>query len=436
MGRYERTEHQYNQKSERNTSNANTDGKISNDTNDKENIHVPDAYKASAGLVSVGNTNVIICAPSAGLREYNVNCVLKDDTTQSKAFDIGASNIVCQFLNGINGTIFMFGQTGSGKTHTMFGPDDKASSDVTGATSTRGMLPRAFGCILDHCDFLRNNNVQCELKFAYVEVLGNEVINLLEEGTTVGAWSGVAARSVLEGNASLTVRSKKEAEALLIKGDSNKRRAATEMNERSTRAHSVMMFDLIKIVDDIETHSQLVMADLGGSEQLKKSKAVGEELSNAIKINSGLLALKQCIDAVNQQKAHVPYVASTLTQLLSGALGGHSRSSLVVTCSMASHHAAETMHALDFGMKSMNIVNKTDRYHNMRQGFAAIDAINTRLKELEEEIQRSERWENKVVVRQDLEGEERQLVSVLVGAEHLRKEYESLIARKLELVGC
>jgi len=410
--------------------------KTDTDKENKSNKGPTDFGGAQPGMVSITDTSVILVAPSAGLREYNFNHVLNASASQQRMFEKGANPIVGQFLNGINGTIFMFGQTGSGKTFTMFGPDSESSYAVSSKMASRGVVPRTFSEVIDHCDYLRkqNPNTTVTLKVAYVEVFGNDVSNLIMDKEKVGAWAGVAARTVLEGHASVEVNTKEEAEALLRQGDQNKRRAATAMNDRSTRAHSIIMMDLYKNENDTETHSQLVLADLGGSEQLKKSKAEGEERTNAININTGLLALKQCIDAVNENKEHIPYKNSTLTQLLSGALGGNSRTSVVVTCSTEPQHASESMSALTFGKKSMNITNTAEM--EMRLGTSAIDAIDARLKELEEKIRTTERWENQIVIRKDLDGEEKQLKSVLVGAEDLREEYEGLIARKVALVGC
>ena len=56
-----------------------------------------------------------------------------------------------------------------------------------------------------------------------------------------------------------------------------------------------------------------------------------QRLAEAVNINTGLLALKRCIDALHEgQRAkregksppHVPYQDSKLTMLLSSALGG------------------------------------------------------------------------------------------------------------------
>ena len=77
--------------------------------------------------------------------------------------------------------------------------------------------------------------------------------------------------------------------------------------------------------------SQLLLADLAGCEHLSKSKARGDAKREAATINSGLLVLKKCISALNQEKSHVPYLESKVTMLLKGALGGSSRTFCLVT---------------------------------------------------------------------------------------------------------
>ena len=61
---------------------------------------------------------------------------------------------------------------------------------------------------------------------------------------------------------------------LLRVGEEQKRRAATMMNERSSRAHSILILSLHQrnVVTGVEVNSKMFLADLGGSEQIKKSK--------------------------------------------------------------------------------------------------------------------------------------------------------------------
>ena len=85
------------------------------------------------------------------------------------------------------------------------------------------------------------------------------------------------------------------------------------MNERSSRAHSLLLLTVtqqhqrasvgVGAVTAPGEHdtaapivvSQLCLADLGGSEKVKRSGASGERLHEAIFINKGLLALKSVV---------------------------------------------------------------------------------------------------------------------------------------------
>jgi kinesin family protein 5 len=68
------------------------------------------------------------------------------------------------------------------------------------------------------------------------------------------------------------IESLQHIEELLKTAESNKRRAATAMNTRSTRAHTLTYLSLRQTRGDVRLKSLLCLADLGGSEQLKKSK--------------------------------------------------------------------------------------------------------------------------------------------------------------------
>ena len=62
--------------------------------------------------------------------------------------------------------------------------------------------------------------------------------------------------------------------------------------------------------------------DLAGSERIKKTGAVGKQLSEGININKGLLALGNVISALTDEKrsaagtGHIPYRDSKLTRIL------------------------------------------------------------------------------------------------------------------------
>ena len=175
-----------------------------------------------------------------------------------------------------------------------------------------------------------------------------QVSDLLQQGRRCGHSKVAAQHYVLRGSANVAVGSVEEVAELLAKGESVKRKAATAMNDRSSRAHALFIMTLEQYDPalDRKVTSSLFLADLGGSEQVKKSRVgagemsdhhglvIGDQMREAIHINLGLLSLKQCVDAINKGNPYVPFQNSKLTMLLSPALGGDSKASVVVCGSM------------------------------------------------------------------------------------------------------
>merc|ERR1719456_1002719 len=82
-------------------------------------------------------------------------------------------------------------------------------------------------------------------------------------------------RYVLDGKYEQPVADKEGFAAMLALAEERKRKAHTEMNERSTRAHMMVILRLRQRAPGQETivESVLSLVDLGGSERIGKSKA-------------------------------------------------------------------------------------------------------------------------------------------------------------------
>lgn len=224
-----------------------------------------------------------------------------------------------------------------------------------------------------------------------------------------------------------------------------------------------MKLELARMNRRVSTHStiRLCLADLGGSEKLSKSRAHDgaaaagtvpweeyyarrQRLTEAVNINAGLLALKRCVDALHEsQRAkregkplpHVPYQDSKLTTLLSSALGGDSKTVVLVAAAQEHAHATETLQSLRFGERCASVETRARVGANALAGVIA--ALNRRIEACEEEIKRTERWETVRTVRRDeVEGrDEVVLTSKLVGAEDLRRDLEAMLAERDFLSG-
>jgi len=224
--------------------------------------------------------------------------------------------------------------------------------------------------------------------------------------------------------------------SLLQQGEAAKRHAATAMNSRSSRAHTLLILTLTQTAGSVESVSNLCLADLGGSEQLTKSGAAGERMQEAIGINMGLLALKQCIRALNNKAKHVPYHDSKLTELLSSGLGGNSKTTVVITASPEPRHASETLQALRFGEACAVVTNVANaQQSSVAHLIAELDAKIASTEALIEKKERWERWEDEMPVDEFGDGGGIRTRMRLVGAEKERELLESCLKKRRALLG-
>lgn len=237
--------------------------------------------------------------------------------------------------------------------------------------------------------------------------------------------------------------------ALLNAGEKQKRKAATAMNERSSRAHCVFIMRMTQSCKStgVKLKNSLLLADLGGSEQLKKSQPLnpGDETQSdferkqrtreAVNINLGLLALKQCVEALNKKASFVPYTDSKLTMMLSAGLGGDSKTSIIVCGAQEQQHGHETIAAMKFGQVCRGIYN-TAKITNSNIVQELLENINKKIAACEDNIRKFERWETRKQVHKLDDGRiEEKVVTVVTGAEKYREELSQLVQQKMELTG-
>ena len=103
---------------------------------------------------------------------------------------------------------------------------------------------------------------------------------------------------------------------------------------------------------------KLCLADLAGSEKVKRSKVEGAGLEEAAMINKSLSALGNCIHALTEKgRGHIPYRDSKLTYILRESLGGNSKTTLLIACSPHWSSYDETVSTLKFGERAKTIKN-------------------------------------------------------------------------------
>eukprot|EP00439_Symbiodinium_sp_Y106_P076786 s2706_g15.t2 len=158
----------------------------------------------------------------------------------------------------------------------------------------------------------------------------------------------------------------KTAEALsdlLERGNQMRTVCATKMNSESSRSHLILIIRVVGVNKQTEQKlsGKILLCDLAGSERLKKSDVSGDAQKEAIEINKSLTALGDVMESLVKGAAHVPYKNHKLTQVMSDALGGTSKTLMFVNCSPASSNYEETVMTLKFATRAKTITNDVKR---------------------------------------------------------------------------
>ena len=294
-----------------------------------------------------GSTDdLIVQKDSATRQRFEFDRVFKPSSPQQELFD-AVQPLCSSVLDGFNATIFAYGQTGSGKTYTM-----------EGAPSDPGISPRAVRALFETA--AGYENWAFTFMFSMLEIYNESILDLLDGGA---AREKLEIRQGPEGNvvAGLTevaVHSPEQVAELMARGQANRAVGSHDMNEHSSRSHSILTINVrgANSVDGGASSGRLHLIDLAGSERVSKTDASGDRLKEAQNINRSLSALGDVINALGNRKAsHVPYRNSKLTFLLQDSLGGSSKVLMFVTVSPASYNAVETVCSLNFAARCRSV---------------------------------------------------------------------------------
>lgn len=137
--------------------------------------------------------------------------------------------------------------------------------------------------------------------------------------------------------------------AVLAYGESQRSKASTNMNDSSSRSHSVFQLRMRRTATNgVSYVSTLNLVDLAGSESVSKTGASGQQFEELKKINQSLSTLSRVIEALSMKKKP-PFRESQLTMILADSFSGRSRIALLVCLSPSSVNKDESVRSLRFG---------------------------------------------------------------------------------------
>ncbi|KAI2608757.1 kinesin-domain-containing protein [Hypoxylon fragiforme] len=283
-------------------------------------------------------------------KEFNFERVFDDNCTNKDVFD-EISQLVQSVMDGKKVCIFCYGQTGSGKTYTMSRKED-------------GIIPRTQSMIFSEIKRLQVLGWEYTIDGGYLEVYQDKLYDLLASRSTKPeplTVDPVSDELNIRGHSFTLLQEEKDLDKMVQTADNNRHVAATAMNDRSSRSHSILVLKICGVKKNadgevIKTRKgTLNLIDLAGSES--PDKARGDQIyREGVEINSSLSYLRTVLSSLGQGKTEgVDFRSFTLTQLLRPSLGKGCRTLMFVMVSPLKENENETVRSLEFAKDAQKV---------------------------------------------------------------------------------
>jgi len=233
-------------------------------------------------------------------------------------------------------TCFAYGQTGSGKTFTMMG--------------NRRQIPGLYLLAVYDIFTLLQNYKGYSIWVSFYEIYCGKLFDLLNERKILTAREDGKQNICIAG---LTEKNAEDINILMqiIEYGLNIRTVGiTGANADSSRSHGIIQ---IKIKDyNMKDYGKISFIDLAGSERAADTIDVNKQTKfDGAEINKSLLALKECIRALDQDKKHTPFRGSKLTLVLRDSFIGNCKTLMIANISPALGCSEHTLNTLRYASR-------------------------------------------------------------------------------------
>ncbi|KAH1048038.1 hypothetical protein J1N35_038822 [Gossypium stocksii] len=268
--------------------------------------------------------------------EFVFDAVLNEEVSNDEVYRETVEPIVPIIFQRTKATCFAYGQTGSGKTYTMKPLPLKASRDILR--------------LMHHT--YRNQGFH--LFVSFFEIYGGKLYDLLSDRKKLCMREDGKQQVCIVGLQEFRVSDVETIKELIERGNATRSTGTTGANEESSRSHAILQLAIKRSVDGKESKpprvvGKLSFIDLAGSERGadttdndKQTRMEGAE------INKSLLALKECIRALDNDQGHIPFRGSKLTEVLRDSFMGNSRTVMISCISPSSGSCEHTLNTLRY----------------------------------------------------------------------------------------
>ena len=288
--------------------------------------------------------------------DFYFDNVFNENENTDLLFECSVKPSLDILLKGGVVTCFAYGQTGSGKTFTM-----------------KGIEHLAIETIFEDFEYLKKTKkMKKNFKFfiSFFEIYSGRLYDLLNNRNKVMALEDKNQKVQIYGLTEKEVFSPKEMSEVVEFANTIRTTHNTVTNETSSRSHAICNF-VIKIEGkkEDEEYAKLSLVDLAGSERATETQSNDKNrLAEGAEINKSLLALKECIRALDTKKnkgeTHVPFRNSKLTLVLRDSFLGKANlcKIIMISCISPSNHSSN--HTINTLRYSDRLKEKTNLHNN------------------------------------------------------------------------
>ena len=242
-------------------------------------------------------------------------------------------------------TCFAYGQTGSGKTFTMMG--------------NKRQIPGLYLLAAYDIFSLLQSYQGFSIWVSFYEIYCGKLFDLLNERKILTAREDGKQNICIAGLTEKNVTDLNILMQIIEYGLNCRTVGVTGANADSSRSHGIIQ---IKIKDfNLKDYGKISFIDLAGSERAADTIDVNKQTKfDGAEINKSLLALKECIRALDQDKKHTPFRGSKLTLVLRDSFIGNCKTLMIANISPALGCSEHTLNTLRYADRVKELRAKPD----------------------------------------------------------------------------
>ncbi|XP_063674402.1 kinesin-like protein KIF2A isoform X2 [Bolinopsis microptera] len=246
-----------------------------------------------------------------------------------------AKPLVDWVFQGNKATCFAYGQTGSGKTYTMIGTKQFPGIVTLAARDI-------FSTIKS-----QKYGTGFKVYVSFYEIYCGQLFDLINKRKRLNALENAKKAICIVGLTERLVNSHTSVIDLVNQGGNRRSSGSTSVNAESSRSHAILQIELRTESDTPKGKFSFI--DLAGSERAADVSDTSKQTRmEGAEINTSLLALKECIRALDQESKHTPFRQSKLTQVLRDSFIGNSKTCMIASISPCCSSCEDTLNTLRY----------------------------------------------------------------------------------------